>query len=55
MTKKETQTIVQLRSRITYVKTNYREKYEGYDCDVCEEEEESQEHILSCPGIIQIN
>ena len=41
-----------VRSRITYMKTNFRGKYKGYDCDVCEEEE-SQEHIVSCPGIIK--
>ena len=30
------------------VKANYKGKYETYECDLCKEEEETQEHLLKC-------
>ena len=42
-----------MRSRVTDVKINYRGKYENLECDLCNEEEESQEHILKCKEIMK--
>ena len=39
-------TIFKMRSRISNVKVNFRGKYESYQCDVCEEEDENQEHLM---------
>ena len=47
MSKDEAITIFKMRSRVTEVKINYRGKYEKLECDLCNEEEESQEHILN--------
>ena len=47
ITKEDAITIFKLRSRVTDVKINYRGKYENLECDLCNEEEELQEHILN--------
>ena len=51
--KEEAQTIFKLRSRVTDVKTNYKGKYDTFECDVCKVEEESQEHVLNCKEILK--
>ena len=53
MTKENAETIFKMRSRVTEVKINYRGKYETLECDLCSEEEETQEHILKCKEIIK--
>ena len=42
----DAQTMFKIRSRILEVKANYNGKYETYECDLCNEEEETQEHLL---------
>ena len=44
-------TIFKMRSRISNVKVNFRGKYESFQCDVCEEEDENQEHLMKCKEI----
>ena len=51
MKKEECQLIFKLRSRSTELKVNQKNKYETYECDACEVEDESQEHILQCKEI----
>ena len=51
--KDEAQTIFKMRSRVTEVKTNYKGKYDTFECDLCKIEEESQEHILKCTEILK--
>jgi hypothetical protein len=51
--KEEAQTIFKMRSRVTEVKTNYKGKYDTFECDLCNVEEESQEHILNCKEILK--
>ena len=48
MKKEECQLIFKLRSRSTDLKVNQKNKYYTYECDACEAEDESQEHILQC-------
>ena len=40
------QTVFKMRSRMEEVKINFRGKYENLECEVCNEVEESQEHII---------
>ena len=54
-TKDEIQLIFKLRSRMTETKVNYKGLYDTYECDLCGEEDESQEHILYCQEIIKRN
>ena len=35
----------------TDLKVNQKNKYDTYECDACEVEDESQEHILQCKEI----
>ena len=51
MNQEEVQTIFKMRSRVTEVKTNYRGKYESFECDLCNKEDESQKHIIECTEI----
>ena len=53
MKQEEAQTIFKLRSRVTDVKINSRGKYETLECEVCKEEEESQNHIMECKEIVK--
>jgi hypothetical protein len=53
MKQEEAQTIFKLRSRVTDVKINLRGKYETFECEVCKEEEESQNHIMECKEIVK--
>ena len=36
------------------VKPNFRGKYETYECDVCGEDDENQEHLIKCKEINKI-
>ena len=47
----EARTIFKLRSRMADVKTNYKGKYKSFECDLCKEGEESQEHLMKCKEI----
>ena len=33
------------------VKTNFRRKYGTFECDVCREDDENQEHLMKCKEI----
>ena len=44
-TVEEAQMIFKLRSRMADVKLNFRNKYEGLQCDICKDEEETQNTI----------
>ena len=49
--REEAQLIFKIRSRVTNVKINQRGKYDDLNCRICEEEEESQEHLFLCEGL----
>ena len=40
--------IFKLRSEVTNIKMNYKGMYENFQCEVCNEEDETQEHIIKC-------
>ena len=40
-----------MRSRVSDVKTNFKGKYENFECEICLEENESQIHIINCKEI----
>ena len=46
ITQSESQMIFRLLSRKTSTKTNVRRLYENVECDACEEETETQEHVV---------
>ena len=48
ITREEKQLIFQLRSGITNVKMNRKGMYEDLRCNACNEENETQEHVLKC-------
>ena len=48
ITKDQSIKIFQLRTRMSNVKTNYKNKYQSLLCDLCFKTEESQEHLLDC-------
>ena len=54
-TKEESQLIFQLRSRVTFLKTNYKGIYDTYECTACEEKEENEAHILECIELLKLN
>ena len=43
--------IFKLRTRMTEVKSNYKNNNESLECEICFENNETQEHILSCPWL----
>ena len=43
-----------MRSRVKEVKMNQQNKYENHECEACGETNETQEHILNCPEILNI-
>ena len=51
MNQEEVKTIFKIRSRMTSVKTNFRGKYDNFECDLCKEEDKNQKHILECKEI----
>ena len=48
ITIEERQLIFKLRSEVTNIKMNYKGMFEDFQCEVCNEEDETQEHILKC-------
>ena len=48
ITIEERQLIFKMRSEVTHIKMNYKGMYENFQCEVCNEEDETQEHILKC-------
>ena len=54
MTQEECQLIFKLRCRVTEVKTNMKGSYENFQCDLCNNEEETQEHVLNCMKIVSM-
>ena len=54
-TKQEIQLIFKLRCRMTETKTNFKGLYDSYECDLCGKEDESQEHILKCTRLVNMN
>ena len=53
--KEEIQMVFKLRSRVTDLKTNFKNMYESYECTACGNEEESQKHILECRELLKRN
>ena len=49
--KEEAQFIFKVRSRVTNVKINQRGKFDDLICRICEEDEESQEHVFLCKDL----
>ena len=54
-TKDEIQLIFKLRCRMTETKINYKGLYDTYECEICGDEDESQEHILKCTKLVNMN
>ena len=54
MKKEECQLNFRTRSWSTDLKVNQKNKYYTYECDACEAEDESQEHILECDEILKM-
>ena len=52
----EKRLLFQLRTRMVEVRTNYKNKYgDNLNCTLCQSQsEESQEHLLVCPGLAEI-
>ena len=49
----EAEEIFRLRSRMTDVKLNFRGMHETLECDICNEEDESQKHLIECSEILK--
>ena len=54
MNKEDCQLIFKLRSKVTAVKVNLKNSYLSYECEACKNEEETQEHVLKCKVILQM-
>ena len=50
----EIQLIFKLRTQMTNVKMNLRGIYENFQCEICFEEDESQQHIMECSKLNKI-
>ena len=55
ISKEEKQLIFSLRSEMAEVKMNFKRKYENYECEVCDEEFETQKHVLECTKLLNMN
>ena len=53
-TKDEYQLIFKLRGRVTALKIDQKNSHESYECVACKIEDESQEHVLECVKIIEM-
>ena len=51
ITQQEAITIFRLRTRMTNVKANFKGKYDDLSCEICKQEDETQQHILKCEKI----
>ena len=51
----ECQEIFKLRSKVTEAKMNQKNRYENYECEVCGNFDETQEHILTCEVILSMH
>ena len=40
-----------MRSRVSDVKSNFKGKYENFECEICKIEDETQQHIIECKEI----
>ena len=47
----EAQEIFKMRSKVSDVKTNFGRNYDSFECDICQQEDESQQHIIECKEI----
>ena len=47
----EAQEFFRMRGRVTELKTNFKGKYESFECDACKIEDETQKHIIECKEI----
>ena len=54
MIQEEINTIFRLRCRETKVKMNLKSWYDTYECTVCLDEDESQEHVYKCTEILKL-
>ena len=55
ITIEERQLIFKMRSEVTNIKMNYKGMYENFQCEVCNEEDETQEHISKFFNILSSN
>jgi hypothetical protein len=55
ISKEEKQLIFCMRSEVTEVKMNFKRMYENYKCEVCDEEFETQRHVLECTKLLNMN
>ena len=53
VTNEEKQLLFKLRCRLTETKTNFKGLYDNYMCDLCDQEEETQEHLFRCTEILK--
>ena len=51
----ERQLIFKLRTQMTNVKMNFRGMYDSFQCEICYEEDESQQHIMECRKLNEIS
>ena len=51
ITIEERQLVFKLRAQVTNVKMNFKGMYQDFLCEICNEENESQEHIIKCKKI----
>ena len=51
----ESQLIFKLRCRTTNVKMNMKSSYESYACRACGNENESQNHVINCKILLEMN
>ena len=54
MKKEECQLIFKLRSKVTLAKVNQKNSYFSYESEACKDKDETQEHILNCKVILQM-
>ena len=48
----EAQEIFKMRSRMSEVKTNFKGKYENFQCNLCStKEDETEQHVIECTEI----
>ena len=55
MTREEIKLIFKMRCKVTETKMNFKGLHDTYECDACDNENETQEHIIQCKVLNILN
>ena len=54
ISREERQLVFQLRTAMTDVKVNFKGMHSEFECEICEEEDETQKHMFECKELLHM-